>query len=51
MGKLIRTLMATKKITFIAAISVSISRACLSYLLLFKFLNLAFGVSSQHEHG
>ena len=50
-GNLIRKLMATKKITLLADISVSVAAACLSYLFFFKFLNLAFGVSSQHEAG
>lgn len=50
-GNLIRKLMATKKITLLADISVSVAAACLSYLFFFKFLNLVFGVSSQHEAG
>ena len=50
-GNLIRKLMATQRITLLADISVSVAAACLSYLFFFKFLNLAFGVSSQHEAG
>lgn len=50
-GNFIRKKMLEKKLTLFACIAVSVACACLSYTLVFRALEIAFHISSQHQAG
>ncbi|WP_461226296.1 threonine/serine exporter family protein [Lacticaseibacillus suihuaensis] len=50
-GNYSRRLMGARRITVTASTAVSVALACLSYLLMFKVLELGFHISQAHEAG
>ncbi|WP_179393925.1 threonine/serine ThrE exporter family protein [Lacticaseibacillus absianus] len=50
-GNYTRRLMGARRITVTASTAVSVAVSCLAYLLLFRLLELSFGVSQAHEAG